>query len=49
MLDGHDYEDNWNYELFETHMKIEWVKNIMRLSSVSLPSFIIYKGIVVRM
>ena len=36
MLDGHDYEDNWNYELFEIHMKIEWATHIMRLDLVFL-------------
>ena len=36
-------EDNWNYELFEIHVKIEWATHIMRLDLV-FASFFIYKG-----
>ena len=32
VLDGHNQKDNWNYELFEIQMQIEWETNIMRLA-----------------
>ena len=47
MLDGHDYEDNWNYELFEIHMKIEWGNTHYAIRFGFFASFFIYKGILV--